>query len=55
MKNILKVMNFVKENNLRLSADEGLIIADSKGYVVFYDRDVVKCFNNAVKWINSRK
>ena len=55
MNNILKVMNFVKENNFRLVADEGLVITDSKGYVMFCDSDITKCFNNAAKWINNRK
>ena len=55
MINILKVINFAKENNLRLTTDEGLVISNSKGYVVFYDRDILKCFNNAAKWIDNRK
>lgn len=55
MINILKVINFAKENNLRLTTDEGLVISDSKGYVVFYDRDITKCFDNAAKWINNRR
>ena len=55
MINILKVINYSKKNNLRLTTDEGLVISDSKGYVVFYDRDMTKCFNNAAKWIDNRK
>ena len=55
MNNILKVINFAKENNLRLTTDEGLVISDSKGYVLFYDRDITKCFNNAAKWVDGRK
>ena len=55
MINILKVINSAKENNLRLNVDEGLIITDSNGHVVFYDKDILKCFNNAAKWIDNRK
>ena len=55
MINILKVINYAKKNNLRLTTDEGLVISDSKGYVIFYDRDITKCFDNATKWINNRK
>lgn len=55
MINILKVINFAKENNFRLVADEGLIISDSKGYVVFYDKDITNCFNNSAKWVDGRK
>ena len=39
----------------RLNADEGLIMTNSNGHVVFYDRDMTKCFNNAAKWIDNRK
>ena len=35
MINILKVINYAKKNNLRLNADEGLVISDSKGDVAF--------------------
>ena len=55
MINILKVINFTKENNLRLTTDEGLVISDSKGNIKFCDRDILKCFNNAAKWIDNRK
>ena len=55
MINILKVIKYAKKNNLRLNANEGLVIFDSKGNVVFYDRDMTKCFNNAAKWIDNRK
>lgn len=55
MINILKVINFAKKNNLRLTTDEGLVITDSNGHVMFYDRDITKCFNNAAKWIDNRK
>ena len=55
MINILKVINFAKKSKFRLNADEGLIITDSNGHVVFYDRDMTKCFDNAAKWINNRR
>ena len=55
MINIMKVMNFVKEENLKLVVEDGLVIANSKGYVMFYDGDMTQCFNNAAKWINNRK
>ena len=55
MINIIKVMNFVKEENLKLVVEDGLAITDSKGRIRFYDRDITQCFNNAAKWINNRK
>ena len=55
MINILKVINYAKKNNLRLNTDEGLAILDSKGNIKFCDKDILKCFNNAAKWIDNRK
>lgn len=51
MKNILKVIEFVKENNLRLAAGEGLIITDSEGCIVFQATDNAKAFKQACEWI----
>lgn len=45
--NVLKVTNFVKENNLKLIADNGITITDSIGYVMFDDNNMIKCFENA--------
>ena len=53
--NVLKVTNFVKENNLKLIADNGITITDSIGYVMFDDSNVTKCFENAARWIDNRK
>ena len=52
--NVLKVTNFVKENNLKLIADNGIAITDSIGYVMFDDSNVTKCFENAARWIDNR-
>ena len=52
--NVLKVTNFVKENNLKLIADNGITITDSIGYVMFDDSNVTKCFENAARWIDNR-
>lgn len=51
MKNILKVIEFVKENNLRLATGEGLIITDSEGCIVFQATDSAKAFKQASEWI----
>lgn len=53
--NVLKVTNFVKENNLKLIADNGITITDSIGYVMFDDNNMIKCFENAARWIDDRK
>ena len=53
--NIIKVINYTKEKGLKLVTDDGFIIADKNGYVKFYDRNMTKCFDNAAKWIDSRK
>ena len=53
--NVLKVTNFVKENNLKLIADNGITITDSIGYVMFDDSNITKCFENAARWIDNRK
>ena len=53
--NVLKVTNFVKENNLKLIADNGITITDSIGYVMFDDSNVTKCVENAARWIDNRK
>ena len=52
--NVLKVTNFVKENNLKLIADNGITITDSIGYVMFDDNNIIKCFENAARWIDNR-
>ena len=52
--NVLKVTNFVKENNLKLIADNGITITDSIGYVMFDDNNITKYFENAARWIDNR-
>lgn len=53
--NVLKVTDFIKENNLKLIADNGITITDSIRYVMFDDSNITKCFENAARWIDDRK
>ena len=53
--NVLKVTDFIKENNLKLIADNGITITDSIRYVMFDDSNITKCFENATRWIDDRK
>lgn len=55
MENILKVIEYVRANDLRLTTDEGVIITDNEGMKLFESNDKVKCFNQARAWINGNE
>ena len=55
MYNVMKVLEFVKENNLRLGTKEGIIITDAEGCIVFESNSKTKCFQQAVAWINGNE
>ena len=44
MYNVMKVLEFVKENNLRLGTKEGIIITDAEGCIVFESNSKTECF-----------
>ena len=49
---IVKVLEFAKENNLKVGTKEGLLINDAEGCIVFESNSKTKCFQQAVAWIN---
>ena len=51
LNNILMITDFVKENNLRMNVNEGLIITDSEGCLLFQSDSKTKCFAQAAAWI----
>lgn len=52
---IVKVLGFAKENNLKVGTKEGLLITDSEGCIVFESNSKTKCFQQAVAWINGNE
>ena len=55
MFNIMKVLEFVKKNNLRLGTKEGIIITDAEGCIVFESNSKTECFQQAVAWIEGNE
>ena len=48
---VVKVLEFAKENNLKVGTKEGLLITDAEGCIVFESNSKTKCFQQAVAWI----
>ena len=55
MFNIMKVLEFVKKNNLRLGTKEGIIITDAEGCIVFESNSKTECFQQALAWIEGNE
>ena len=55
MFNIMKVLEFVKENNLKLGTKEGIIITDAEGCIVFESNSKTECFQQALAWIEGNE
>ena len=49
---VVKVLEFAKENNLKVGTKEGLLITDAEGCIVFESNSKTKCFQQAAAWIN---
>ena len=52
---IVKVLEFAKENNLKVGTKERLLITDAEGCIVFESNSKTKCFQQAVAWINGNE
>jgi hypothetical protein len=52
---IVKVLEFCKENNLKLGTKEGIIITDTEGCIVFESDSKTKCFQQAAAWIEGNE
>ena len=52
---VVKVLEFAKENNLKVGTKEGLLITDAEGCIVFESNSKTKCFQQAVAWINGNE
>ena len=52
---IVKVLEFAKENNLKVGTKEGLLITDAEGCIAFESTSKTKCFQQAVAWINGNE
>ena len=52
---IVKVLEFAKENNLKVGTKEGPLITDVEGCIVFESNSKTKCFQQAVAWINGNE
>lgn len=50
--NIQKVLDFVKNENLGITTNNGLIITDQEGCIIFQSNSLTKCFNQACEWID---
>ena len=55
MFHIVKVLEFAKENNLKVSTKDGIIITDSEGCIVFESDSKTRCFQQAVSWIEGNE
>lgn len=54
--NVLRVTNFIKENNLRMTTtNEGLIILDQEGCILFESNSKTRCFSQAAAWIDGNE
>lgn len=51
----IKVLTFVKENNLKVSTKDGLLITDAEGCIVFESDSKTKCFQQAIAWIEGNE
>ena len=52
---VMKVLEFAKENNLKVGTKEGLLITDAEGYIVFESNSKTKCFQQAIAWIEGNE
>ena len=52
---IVKVLEFAKENNLKVGTKEGLLITDIEGCITFESNSKTKCFQQAAAWINGNE
>lgn len=52
---VMKVLKFAKENNLKVGTKEGLLITDSEGCIVFESNSKTKCFQQAIAWIEGNE
>ena len=55
MFDIIKVLEFAKENNLKVGTKEGIIITDAEGCIVFESNSKTQCFQQAVAWIEGNE
>ena len=52
---VMKVLEFAKENNLKVGTKEGLLITDAEGCIVFESDSKTKCFQQAIAWIKGNE
>ena len=52
---VMKVLEFTKENNLKIGTKEGLLITDVEGCIVFESNSKTKCFQQAIAWIEGNE
>ena len=52
---VVKVLEFAKENNLKVGTKEGLLITDAEGCIVFESNSKTKCFQQAVALIDGNE
>ena len=52
---VMKVLKFAKENNLKVGTKEGLLITDTEGCIVFESDSKTKCFQQAIAWIEGNE
>lgn len=52
---VMKVLEFAKENNLKVGTKEGLLITDTEGCIVFESNSKTKCFQQAIAWIEGNE
>ena len=52
---VMKVLEFAKENNLKVGSKEGLLITDAEGCIVFESNSKTKCFQQAIAWIEGNE
>ena len=55
MYDIIKVLEFAKENNLKVGTKEGIIITDQEGCIVFESDSKTRCFQQAAAWIEGNE
>ena len=52
---VMKVLEFAKENNLKVGTKEVLLITDAEGCIVFERNSKTKCFQQAIAWIEGNE
>ena len=52
---VMKVLKFAKENNLKVGTKEGLLMTDTEGCIVFESDSKTKCFQQAIAWIEGNE